>query len=178
MEKKYMIATFSVLVLAMFVVGLNIGNVGDSEVGDSLDYGSNVCAFAKLSGEWVDLGCQENTVVENGLDAVKLALGTGSVEKVSKLALGNETAPALADTALAGLWSTNGLTMAEAAYNTNGVGNWSQAYTWTATGDNLVVNTTALYLTDGTTLFAGTSFTTTTLQTDDQLKVNYTTWCT
>ena len=170
MEKKYIVGSFSVLVLAMFVVGLNIGSVGNNLVGDGLNYGSNVCVYK--NDELV--GCQENVVTTAGLNIVEAALGEGTVNEIDELALGNTTAPAVGETALAGLWATCGLSKAVGAYNTNGDGNWSQAYTWTSTCDNVVVNTTALYGT--VNMFAGTTFTATTLQTDDSLKVNYTLW--
>ena len=179
MDKKIMIGMFSVLVLAMFVVGFNIGNVGDNLVGDGLNYHSSVCPSLKRAGsdEWVSFDCEENTVTNNGLNYVKDCIGNGGTNDINTLALGKTTAPAVGETALAGLWATCGLTKAVATYNSNGDGNWSQAYTWTSSCDDSVVNTTALYkaaTVEG--MFAGTTFTATTLQTDDSLKVNYTVW--
>jgi len=171
MEKKYMIGMFSVLVLAMFVVGLNIGNVGNSEASDSLDYGSNVCVYK--NNELI--GCQHNTVVNGGFDMVKNSLGEGGTNGITDLALGKGEVPSGSDTALDQIYSTAGLSKTGGAYNSNGVGNWSIAHTWTCTSDAQTVNTTALYKSGGA-LFAGTSFTSTTLQTDDQLKINYTLW--
>ena len=179
MDKKYIVGTFSVLVLAMFVVGMNIGSVGTSEASDSLEYGSLVCPSVMRAGsdEWIDYDCVENTVTTNGKNYVKTSMGEGTVNKIDVLALGNTTAPAAGETAIPGLWASCGLTKATAAYNTNGDGNWSQAYTWTSSCDGAVVNTTALYK-DATVegMFAGTTFTATTLQDQDQLKVNYTLW--
>ena len=170
MEKKYIVGMFSVLVLTMFVVGLNIGSVGDNVVGDGLDYGSNVCVYK--NDELI--GCQENIVTTAGLNYARGAL-SGTATNISELALGNTTAPAVGETALAGVYTTHGLAKVAGAYNANGNGNWSIAYTWTATAGPTDVNTTALYKTGGD-MFAGTTFAKTTLQVDDQLKCNYTLW--
>ena len=169
MEKKYMVGMFSVLVLAMFVVGLNIGNTRDNGVGDGINYGSNVCVYK--NDELI--GCQHNTVTTQGLNMVKSALGQGTIQLIANLTVGNTTAPAAGDTALPGAYVNHGLEGTTGTYNSNGNGNWSIAHTWTCSAGPTVVNTTGLCnATNG--LFAGTSFTATTLQTDDQIKVNYT----
>ena len=182
MDKRIM-GTFAVLFLAVFAIGLS-GNDSEGIVtpmeivsegaSQPIEYGSNI--VVTLNDEIVDI--TETTVTTNGLNYVKLSLGTGVAQDINTLALGNTTAPTAGQTALPGLWASCGLTKAEGAYNTNGDGNWSQAYTWTSTCDNVVVNTTALYKASTVQgMFAGTTFTATTLQVDDSLKVNYTTWC-
>jgi len=172
MEKKYLMATFAVFVMAAFVIGVNINNsspvaTAHEEVG--------ITGFPCIYLNDVLIECKENTVMTNGLNYVKTSLGVGTVNNIKDLALGNTTAPVVGDTALPGIYTTNGLGKAVGTYNTNGDGNWSIAYTWTSLGDGIIVNTTGLYKTaDAAGLFAGTSYKATTLQTDDQLKVNYT----
>ena len=176
MEKKYLVGTFAVLVMAVIVFGIGgiINTLPVPEgVGQGIKYNSNVCVYKNEEL----IGCQHNVITNGGLDMVKTSLGEGTSNVITDLALGNEQAPAAGDSALPGLYEDSGLTKASGAYNSNGVGNWSVAHTWTSTGDNKVVNTTGLYK-DGGNLFAGTSFASTTLQTDDQIKVNYTIWVT
>ena len=174
MEKKYLMATFAVFVMAAFVIGVNINNsspvaTAHEEVG--------ITGFPCIYLNDVLIECKENTVMTNGLNYVKTSLGVGTVNNIKDLALGNTTVPVVGDTALPGIWTTHGLAKAVGTYNSNGDGNWSIAYTWTATAGPATVNTTGLYKTaDAAGLFAGTSFTTTTLQVDDQLKCNYTLW--
>jgi len=174
MEKKYLVGMFSVLVLAMFVVGMNIGNVKDSTAGDNLKYGSDVCIYK--NDELIE--CKHNTVTTAGLNMVASALAYGEAMVITNLTLGNGTTPIAAHTALDSLWITGGLEGATGTVNSNGNGNWSVAHTWTSTGDTQLVNITGLYNATNNILFAGTSFTATTLQTDDQLKVNYTLYVT
>ena len=180
MDKKYMIGMFSVLVFAMFVVGINIGSVGNSEVGDGLNYGSLVEVSERKAGsdEWVVIAEKENTVVEDGFDMVMTSLGVGTENNVDWLALGNGLGPSGSDSALAGIYADSGLAIGVGAYNVNPAshGNWSISKTFTCTAADKTVNSTALYEEDGTTLFAGTTFTPTTLQDGDSLKVNYTLW--
>ena len=172
MDKKIIgIGAMVMLVFAVFTVSL-IDNNGNTLVGDSIKYGSDVCVYK--NNELI--GCQHNVVTTAGLNYVKNSLGEGGANEVSNIALGNTTAPAVGETALAGLYASCGLTQAAGTYNSNGDGNWSQAHTFTSTCDGIVVNTTALYK-SGANMFAGTTFTATTLQTDDSLKINYTTWC-
>ena len=173
MEKKYLIATLIVFVMAIFVVGLNIDNneAIPEGVGDGLDYGSNVRVY--LNDELVD--STENTVTTAGLNNVLSALAYGQSTLITNLTVGNTTAPAAGETALAGIYTTHGLAGETGTVNSNGDGNWSVAYTWTCTSGAVTVNTTALYNVTNA-MFAGTTFTATTLQTDDQLKVNYTLW--
>ena len=171
----------AMFVFAVFAVSF-IGNSGSSSVSDGVQYNSNVCPSLKRAGsdEWILMDCTENTVTNGGKDMVENCLGEGGTNAITNLTLGNQEAPAAAATALAGVYSTNGLAGATGAYNTNAAsnGNWSIAYTWTCTAAEQTVNTTGLYKSGGGALFAGTSFTATTLQADDQIKVNYTIYLT
>jgi len=183
MDKK-ITGLMATLLLAVFAIGLSGNNsegivtpmeiVPETTVLEPINYGSNVCV--SVNDEFV--GCQHNVITTNGLNYVKDCIGNGGTNDINTLALGNTTAPVVGETALAGLWASCGLTKAEATYNTNGDGNWSQAYTWTSTCDNVVVNTTALYkLNTVEGMFAGGALSApTTLQTNDKLQINYTTW--
>jgi hypothetical protein len=110
-----------------------------------------------------------------GKDLVKTALGTGSATPITKIAVANNTvAQSAADTSLQGEWTTCGLAAATGTYVSAGTGAWNITYQWTSTCDNVIVNATGLYNATGTNqLFAETTFTTVTLQTNDKLNVTW-----
>lgn len=181
MDKKYMGLIGLCLSILCLSVYIGFGRVTqptstENDILGHVEYHSSVCAsvFPKDGGE-IFLGCKENTLTNTGKNYIKTSMGLGTVNNVTQLVLGNTTAPAAASTVLASNYTGCGLAPANGAYNTNGDGNWSIAYTWTSLCDANVVNTTALYKTSAE-IFAGTSFSATTLYTDDQLKVNYTVW--
>jgi hypothetical protein len=122
--------------------------------------------------------CKSNVITNNGKDLLKTALGQGAYIVVNHLALGNTSAPAATSTSHPGLISDCGLASADGTYYSEGTGNWTIGKTWTCTcAGGIVVNTTGLYNDTNTgTYFAGTSFTSTTLQQNDQISVNYTIW--
>lgn len=146
-----------------------------NSIEEGVAYHSSVCPYViRADGTREDLGCWHNTVTNGGKDMIKNAIALGGADKVSRLAVGNGSAPAAATTDLDKIWTDCGLGIAEATYGSNGGnGNWSYWKTWTSTCDGAIVNTTALYNATAD-VFAGTSFTATTLQTNDQITVNYT----
>jgi len=137
--------------------------------GEEVRYYSNVCAYKNN----VLIDCNSNVVTNTGKDFIKTSIGQEASNNVSELAIGNGTTPVVASTSLDGEKTANGLERVNGTYYNNGVGNWSIVYTWTSTADAQVLNTTGLYAIGGN-LFAGTTFTETTLQTDDQITINYT----
>jgi len=179
MKQKNKNMTAMALIITMLAAVTVIGGmhllpqvgVPDADTADTIQYHANVCAY--LNDNLIE--CKHNTLTTTGKNYIKTSLGMGTVNNISTLVLGNTTAPAVGDTVLAGNYSVGGLDPAQGAYNSNGNGNWSIAHTWTATGNGYAVNTTGLYKTSGD-MFAGTSFTVTTLNVDDQLKINYTIW--
>jgi hypothetical protein len=138
-----------------------------------LGYNSDVCVYK--NGDLV--GCDHNVITNNGKDLVKFSLGRGDRPIVNHLAIGNTSAPAAGSTSHPGILSVCGMTSADGTYWSEGTGNWTIGYTWTSSCNSLNVNTTGLYNdTSAGTYFAGTTFTSTTLNNNDQLTVNYTIW--
>jgi hypothetical protein len=175
-EMKYGMAVLSVLILAIAAVSI-FSNGDGVEVGQGLKWKTNVCAeVIRANGEVESLGCKHNVLTDTGKLYAEQAL-TGTATNISNLALGNTTAPVAGDTQLAGIIVGCGLLNASSDYQNNiaAGGNWSIYHTWTSTCDAITVNTTGLYKVGANMLmFAGTTFTSTTLQTNDQIKVNYT----
>ncbi len=114
-------------------------------------------------------------MIQNSVGLVTGTLATNATFQV----LGNNSAPVVGDTTLNGLISNCGLAGKGGAYTENTVssGNWTISSTWTSTCNNEVVNSTGLYnMSSAGQLFAGTTFTSTTLQVNDQITTNYTVW--
>jgi hypothetical protein len=177
MKNEKVLLGFGVLVLVMtglFVAPAFLNPAITTQEDNSIvKYTGRACIYK--NGELIE--CKHNTVTNQGKDYIKLALGTGVNESIFTLALGNSTVPAAASTALGSEWVSCGLDKKNGTYLSNGAsnGNWSTYYTWTSTCDNAVINTTGLYkVNTASGLFAGLSFTSTTLQTNDQVMVNYT----
>ena len=69
----------------------------------------------------------------------------------------------------------SGLDRTQGTYGDNGVGNWSIWTTFTATADDLLTNKTGIFNASAVgTLFAENTFTLATLQSSDQITINWT----
>jgi hypothetical protein len=182
MKKEY-IAAMAILVLA---VAFYLNPIKGSESSDAtINYHSSVCkVVTRADGTVEDLGCNPNIVTNAGLNHLRDFLGQGNVgsANASIITVGNGTAPVAGSTTLNNEITDCGFGRVGATYAVVGAGsgNWSLTYTWTDVSCNgLVVNTTALFnaSTSGT-MFAGNSFTSVTLQANDQLNVTWTIWVT
>jgi len=176
-----LIALFSVIVLAMLSIGLGIGGVVEDTSQTKTSDGITEYSLVRVYKNSELVGQNHNLITNIGKDMIKLATGnpTSIVTNATVQVLGNTSAPAVGDTTLSGIISNCGLTGKPGSYSSNGAsnGNWTLSSTWTSTCNNLVVNTTGLYnMTTSGNLFAGTSFTSTTLQSGDVITVNYTVW--
>ena len=140
---------------------------------DFIKYKGVVCIYK--NNELV--GCNHNLLVNSGKDMILNALARGGLGNITTIAVANNTvAQAATDTSLQGEWTTCGLARAQAnEFTRNGYGNWTIAYTWTVTCDNVYVNATGLYNSTGT-LFAETTMPLVILYTTDSLKVSWTIW--
>lgn len=168
-------AVFGLLLFAA-ILAYNKPITNVAQVAEAPKYHATVCVWK--NGELV--GCKHNVLFNSGKNLIKTILGdsgTGGPVKVIALcdaSLGCAE-PTAAGTETYNEFSSCGLAPAAGSYTSNGVGNWSITKTFTATCDNLKTNVTRLKNSGGT-YFAGASFTTVTLQTNDQLTVTWTIW--
>ncbi len=160
-------------------------NLGSSKIG----YGSNVCtSVLRADGTYENLGCSKNLAYDIGLDNARDCLGStacpgpfntielcnstsGDLETSNcgaPQADNNEGFDAYIDDGC-GLSSLNGTYDAQA----NSAGNWTVFAVFTSLCDDQRTNATRISNATGS-LLAGNTFTSTTLQTDDQLTVNWT----
>lgn len=171
-----------ITVLSVALVQTNISSPSAAESDATINYHSNVCIYK--NGELVG-PCSHNVLYTNGgngSEYIEQSLGVGgTVTPALNISLCNATAgcgtPVAAGTEVFNRYTSCGLQATNGAYASLGVGNWSVANTFTATCDGLLTNTTRL-MAGPTTLFAGNSFTLVTLQTNDQLTINWTIWVT
>lgn len=200
MEKKHLATPIGIaLVVAILAVNMDVNPsvsiVEELSINDAVMYsmtpltpitdhhsvlghGSDVDVFVKRYGsDWEPWDSNTNLITSAGLNLVRSVLGQGEGAHINHLALGNTTAPVAGSTTHPGLISSLGLTSADGTfYEESQNGNWTIGHTWTATG-TILVNTTGLYNdTNSGTYFAGTTFTAVTLNNNDQLSVNYTSW--
>ena len=162
--------------MVVLSLGSQVGGPVSSEA--TINYNSNVCVYK--NGELID--CSHNLLTNAGKELIETILGdTGSGGPVQYIALCNSTAgctaPDASDTTLDNEFTGCGLSRAQGTYGDLGTGNWSIWYTFTSTCDNVETNMTGLFNQDsGGTLFAENQFTGVTLQTNDQLTINWTIW--
>ena len=174
MKKEYIVA-MAILVLA---VAFYLNPIEGSENSDAtINYYSQVCTY--VNGDLNS--CGHNIVTNAGLNHLKEFLGQGNAgsANASIIAVGNGTAPVAGSATLNNEIDDCGFSRPGATYASIGTGNWSLTHTWTSSCNSEVVNTTALFNdSSGGTMFAGNSFTSVTLQANDQLNVTWTIWVT
>lgn len=176
-KKGVFVALFAAIFVAAFALGVTFApDVSVSEQQSSvLHYKAFVCTYK--NGELI--GCSHNLLYDTGKNITRDALGVGGFGAVLNISLCNATAgcagPVVGATETfntivgCGLQSTQGTYAAL----TNAPGNWSVVKTFTATCDGTVMNSTRLTNATGSP-FAGNTFTSVTLQTNDQLTINWT----
>lgn len=144
-------------------------------------HGKVCTSVLRTDGNYEDNGCSSNVLYDTGAEAIEdyLADGTGAGDAFDWIELCNTTAdcgvPVAAKTESYNAYALAGLAEAAGTVSDLGNGNWSVFYTFTATDDGLLTNATRLRNADGDDL-AGNSFTLVTLQTSDQLTINWTVW--
>jgi hypothetical protein len=152
-------------------------------LGTGINHGDRWCVqVTKADGTKLPMYCGQNTYTTAGQNATRDLLGDGSAGPGFKyIALGNGTAPASTDTSLNSEITSgqnSGLARALGTYTSlPAPGNWTISNTFTSSQNSQVVNTTALF-NDSSSGFelAGFSFTSATLQTNDQITINATIW--
>jgi len=173
-ENKIISLVIISLLVVGFAVGLNLSPTPVStDSSGTINYGSVVCVYK--NGILVS-PCTHNLLVNKGKDLVALAVN-GTAATITQIAVGNNTATQLVtDTSLATQgteWAECGLAKATGTYVYRGVGAWNVTKAFTSSCDNIGVNATALQNTADSVLFAETTFTSTTLQTNDILNVTW-----
>lgn len=166
---------FGALVFASLSFMLPDFSVKSSE-SSLLNYNSMVCVYknGELVGE-----CDHNVLYHNGKNITRDMLGSVAGAVVQNISLCNATAGCgapLADaTETFNLLSSCGMASSQGTYSVLSAqpGNWTITKVFTATCDSIVTNVTRLTNVTGG-IFAGNSFTAVTLQTNDQLTINWT----
>jgi len=164
-----------ILVSAYFISNNN--QLPPTEQG--LNYESMVCVYK--NGQ--EVGCHPNTLFTNGANLTRDCLMTGTCSAITNITLCNASAGcthSLTSGAASGqtfnYFTACGVgpdgAAGTASVNTGSNGNWTITKTFTSTCDNIVTNVTRIG--DATVSFAGNNFTIVTLQTNDQLVVNWT----
>lgn len=187
MDKKIVFGFTGVLLSAilLFTVASSIMNnnsLPSSTVSDGIQYHSNVCTYVtRADGTVEPNGCSHNTLYNNGKEMIEGYLGAGQSGAILNISLCNATGtpgcatPVAAMTEAFNNFTNCGLNAQNGVYGSLGTGNWSVAKTFTATCDNVLTNSTRLMNSTGSP-FAGNTFTLVTLQTNDQLTINWTIW--
>lgn len=154
----------------------------------TINYHSQVCKqITRADGTIEEPECSHNVLYTDGANYIRkmLTLGSASAaDNITNISLCNAvgtggcTTPVAADVAIGSGYNelTGGLAPKIGTVLNTGNGNWSVSATFTSTADNVQTNVTRI--TNGTITypFAGNSFTLATLQTNDQITVNWTIW--
>lgn len=172
------ILAFSIgIVLALsFVYVTDFQSTSGSSQSSSLNYKGYVCVYK--NGELVE--CNHNILFNNGRNMTRDILGNGGLGvPIQNISLCNATAGCDTPVAAASEAFTayvgcglGSLTGTYSALN-NAPGNWSLVKTFTSSCDNVIMNSTRLTNSTGG-IFAGNTFSLVTLQTNDQITVNWT----
>jgi hypothetical protein len=158
----------ALLVIGAYSMGL-VNSVSVPAKG-GIDYGSNVCVDTiRADGTVEHNGCSHNTLNNTGKNVIMGALAMGVLNLPVNITVGNYTQ--------AGVWTPQRLVGFKGVNGTVSrhgtvAGNWSVSTTFTATG-TARLNHTRLYASGNDTVFAYNNFTTTVLQANDQLKINW-----
>jgi hypothetical protein len=179
---------FSVILLSAFLImSLPSKEVQNANSDALIKYGSSVCTYVtRADGSIEDNGCHHNLLTNAGKNAIRSALTNAGTPAFKYIGLcnasygGNCNGTNAGDTSLynefpagvTGLNRTN-----EATYLALGTGNWSYSRTFVAGADDMVTNKTGIFnATSGDTMLAVNTFTTSTLQTNDQITINWSIW--
>lgn len=161
------------------ISGTATDNAGQGlEDGLSIGYHGHVDVYKiPAGGKEILVTSKDNLLVDNGKNYIRTQIGSGGAvasNSSSYISLSNSTdSPAAGWVQIPSEISTNGLARAQGTYAANGTGAWNMTYTWTATGSQDAQLTGLNYASGNTSgaLFAALTFTNTSLQENDQLRV-------
>lgn len=175
-KRGYLLPVVAVLAVMIFALGyIVVLPKGVSSTSSDLNYDGYVCV--SKNGEVIE--CSHNLLYNNGKNITRDLLGVGGSSTILNISLCNATAgcagPVAAGTEAFNTYINCGLNSAQGTYGVlnNAPGNWSVAKTFTSSCDSIEVNSTRLSDTTGG-IFAGNTFSLVTLQTNDQLTINWT----
>lgn len=179
-EEKYLVIGILITIFftAMFSLTYEIKKSAQSEIKISaLKESPNIVGRACVSKNNKLLGCTYNLITNSGEEHIEDTLFWGNGGIVDYLVLGNTTAPVEGSTSHPGEYTDCGLTRSQATPTDNGNGNVTLSYTWSSITCTRTVNTTgALNASSGGTYFAGTTITTASVTSNDNLTIEYTFW--
>lgn len=181
-KKKYIFGSLGIIVCFALVLGMGMMGSSDNLLNpQSISYRGNVCVtHTNADGEVISSECDHNILFTDGAEAIEqyIGNGTGGSDAFDWIALCDATNATCAEPTAGGAeaytaYADSGLVSVAGSYASIGNGNWSISNTFTATADDLLANVTRL-LNDDDDKLAGNSFTLVTLQTNDQLTINWT----
>jgi hypothetical protein len=168
--------------IAVALIALSLGYIialepqTSSTSSDTFQYDGYVCV--SKNGELIE--CSHNLLYNNGMNITRNLLGVGgNYGGVLNISLCNATAgcgtPVVGATETFNTYVNCGLHSQQGTYAVlqNAPGNWSVSKTFTSSCNSIEVNSTRLANETGS-LFASNTFTLVTLQTNDQLTINWT----
>ena len=179
-NKKYLFSGLFVLAF-IFAIGVSMNDNSIDMPLDNpqgLEYNANVCVYK--NNELVQ--CEHNVLYDTGAEEIEdyLSLGDVSAGQPINISLCNATAGCGTPTGDSSEDYTEydacGLEEIAGTVGDNGNGNWSIETTFTSSCDSIETNVTHLNYNATAIEFAGNSFTLVTLQTNDQLTINWTIW--
>lgn len=175
-KRGYLLPSVAVLAVVIFSFGFMAGIPKESSTtSSSLNYDGYVCV--SKNGELIE--CSHNLLYDNGKNITRNLLGVGGFGAVLNISLCNATAgcagPIATGAETFNTYVNCELNNTQGTYSTlqNAPGNWTVSKTFTSGCNSLEVNSTRLTNATGG-LFAGNTFTLVTLQTNDQLTINWT----
>ena len=139
-----------------------------------INYESQLCIYK--NNHLIE--CNHNVLYDTGKEMIKDILSSGG-NQIRRMQLCNATAgcgtPNASSTETFNAMNGCGMAEATGTYGNLSVGNWSIYNKFISTCDNIVTNLTRLRNTSGSNL-VGVSFAVVTLQTNDELTLNWTNW--
>jgi len=183
---KYALIALTVVLFGAFYLTYTSSSWIFSGTTEGVLYTGMVChKVTRAGGAVEDYGCDKNVLTNVGKNHTTSQLfseptAVSATDIVDSMVLGNTSAPQDTDTSHPGKVSDCGLAeYSSLSWSSTGTsdGNVTANHQWTSSCNNVVVNTTGLE-TNGDTYFAGNSFTSVTLQANDQLTVTWYVWIT
>lgn len=195
MKKKSIILTTVVSAVFLFAIAASFNilsvpaalspSVTSTPSSDNLQYDANVEVYFRDCSPTDPTDCADpilwhkdhNVLYGSGMNGTRDTLKGGPVFNVTTIGLCNATAgcgtPVKAANEAYNEYANCGLAIANGTATDYGIeGNWTISNTFTSTCDAQITNLTRLKAVDGTN-FAGNTFTLVTLQTNDQLTINW-----
>lgn len=182
----FIASIFGIMLISSILAMTAFFNLSSRVIDDApINYHSDVCkVITRADGTVEPMECSHNLLTNAGKNAIRSALTSSDGIAFNYIALCNATASGsctaadAGDTALDNEFAAGGLERAAGTLlSLPAAGNWSYSKTFTATADNMVTNSTGIFNgSSGQTLLAENTFTTSTLQTNDQITINWSIW--